>query len=179
MAMTLITDSSETDSTDLTNISFTGIDNTYKLYIFKFIDINPATDAALFTFNGSIDAGSNYNVTKTSTFFRAIHDEGDSTAALQYMTANDEGQATVFQDIVESVGSGADESAVGELFLFNPSSTVYVKHFYATTHSYHDSDYAMAGYVGGYFNTTDNIDAIQFKMSSGNMDGVIKLYGVG
>jgi hypothetical protein len=177
MAMTLLT--TNTESGDATSDFTTKIDSTYKLYIFKFIDINPATDAALFTFNGSIDAGSNYNVTKTSTFFRAIHDEGDSTAALQYMTANDEGQATVFQDIVESVGSGADESAVGELFLFNPSSTVYVKHFYATTHSYHDSDYAMAGYVGGYFNTTDNIDAIQFKMSSGNMDGVIKLYGVG
>ena len=179
MAMTLIADNTA-DTTDLASVSFTsGIDSTYKLYIFKFYDVNPATDAALFTFNGSIDAGSNYNVTKTSTFFRAIHDEGDSTAALQYMTANDEAQSTAFQDIVESLGSGADESAAGELFLFNPSNTTYVKHFYSTTQSYHDSDFSMQGFAGGYFNTTDNIDAIQFKMSSGNMDGVIKMYGVG
>jgi len=177
MAMTLITTNT---SSGAASSSFTSsIDSTYKLYIFKFYDVNPVTDAALFTFNGSIDAGSNYNVTKTSTFFRSIHNEGDSTAALQYMTANDEAQSTAFQDLVESIGSGGDESAAGELFLFNPSNTTYVKHFYSTTQSYHDSDFAMTCYVGGYFNTTDNIDAVQFKMSSGNMDAVIKMYGVG
>ena len=54
MAMTLITNSATTDSTDLSSISFTsGIDSTYKLYIFKFIDINPATDGAEFTVNFS------------------------------------------------------------------------------------------------------------------------------
>ena len=28
------------------------------------------------------------------------------------------------------IGNGSDESAAGELFLFNPSNTTYVKHFY-------------------------------------------------
>ncbi len=38
---------------------------------------------------------------------------------------------------------------------------------------------AIVERVAGYFNTTSAIDAVQFKMSSGNIDsGVIKLYGV-
>jgi hypothetical protein len=32
-----------------------------------------------FQFNLSTDGGSNYNVTKTTTAFRAYHDENDST----------------------------------------------------------------------------------------------------
>jgi hypothetical protein len=34
-------------------------------------------------------------------------------------------------------------------------------------------------FVGGYFNVTAAIDAIQFSMHSGNIDsGTIKLYGI-
>ena len=56
------------------NLSFTsGIDSTYKEYIFKFMDVHAATNRALLTFNLSIDSGSNYNVTKTTTFFTALH----------------------------------------------------------------------------------------------------------
>ena len=94
------------------------------------------------------------------------------------MTANDEAQSTAFQDIVESIGSGADECAVGELYLFAPSSTTYVKHFYATMQEYFQGDYSLNGFRGGYFNVTTAINAIDFKMTSGNMDGEIKMYGL-
>ena len=34
-------------------------------------------------------------------------------------------------------------------------------------------------FTAGYFNTTSDIDAIQFKMASGNIDaGTIKMYGI-
>ena len=33
-------------------------------------------------------------------------------------------------------------------------------------------------YAAGYFNVTAAIDDIQFKMSSGNFDGKIKMWGV-
>jgi hypothetical protein len=34
-------------------------------------------------------------------------------------------------------------------------------------------------YVAGYGNTTSAVDAVQFKMSSGNIDaGTITLYGI-
>jgi hypothetical protein len=58
------------------SISFTsGIDSTYKAYKFVFSNIHPATDDVGLEFNLSTDGGSNYNVTKTTTFFRAEHYE--------------------------------------------------------------------------------------------------------
>ena len=177
MAMTLITTNTPSGAA---SSSFTSsIDSTYKLYIFKFIDINPATDNVNFTFNGSIDGGSNYNVTKTTTMFHAFHDEADSTTGLAYEASYDHAQQTGDQILIAGLGNGADESGVGVLHLFNPSSTTYVKHFYANINGYLHGNYTHNAIPAGYFNTTDNIDAIQFKMSSGNFDGTIKMYGVG
>ena len=176
MAMTLITTNT---SSNAASSSFTsGIDSTYPIYIFKFIDLNPATDAAYFTFNGSIDGGSNYNVTKTTTFFKADHAEDDSGAELGYRTADDLAQSTAYQRLHQQIGNEADESAAGTLWLFNPSNTTYVKHFYSMINGT-DGSQSRTGFVGGYFNTTDNIDAVDFKMSSGNMDGTIQMYGIG
>jgi hypothetical protein len=162
------------------NISFTtGLDSTYDEYIFKFIDIHPATDNVNFTFNMSTDSGSNYNVTKTTTIFRARHDENDVDAALNYVAAQDLAQSTDFQILANIVGNGNDESCDGYLTLFNPSSTTYVKHFIGTSNNYEESNGTRNSFIAGYGNTTSAINAIQFKMSSGNIDdGVIKLYGV-
>ena len=177
MAMTLIT--TNTESGDATSSFTSSIDSTYKLYIFKFIDVNPATDAAEFQFQGSIDAGSNYNVAMTTTAFRTHHAESDSESGLGYETSMDQAQGTAFQNLSSDTGNDADSSIVGTLWLFNPSNTTYVKHFYATIQTHEYQSQSREDFISGYFNTTDNIDAIQFKMSSGNMDGVIKMYGVG
>ena len=160
-------------------ISFTsGINSTYKEYIFKFINIHQATDIAFLTFNGSVDTGSNYNVTKTTSFFNAYHDEGDSSTGLTYQTGNDLAQSTDFQKLAEG-GSDNDQSISGEMFLFNPSDTTFVKHFISRFNMYSRSDYTQDHYIAGYFNTTSAIDAVQFKMSSGNIDsGTFKMYGV-
>jgi len=176
--MTLI--STQTASSSST-ISFTsGIDSTYDEYVFKFIDIHPATDSASLTFNGSSDTGSNYNVTKTTTVFRAYHAEDDSGSALGYRTSEDLAQSTNFQILNFEINNDNDSNAVGELKLFNPSSTTFVKHFLHKGNCVQSSyNYARNEFVAGYFNTTSVIDAVQFKMSSGNIDsGVIKLYGV-
>jgi len=177
MAMTLITTNT---SSNATNSAFTSsIDGTYKLYIFKFLDINPATDNSDFSFNGSIDGGSNYNVTKTTTTPFSYHDESDSNADLIYEGDYDLAQSTAYFNLCNDVGGGADESAAGTLWLFNPSNTTYVKHFYTMTNQYSQANQSTNSFFSGYFNTTDNIDAVDFKMSSGNFDGVIKMYGVG
>ena len=161
-------------------LSFTsGIDNTYQSYVFKFIDIHPETNSASFTFNGSIDNGSNYNVVKTTTLFQAYHNEGDSNANLEYETGYDLAQSTGYQILFPAVGSDADQSCNGSLTLFDPSSTTFVKHFMASGSVYNASDYNYQTYTAGYFNNTSAIDAIQFKFSSGNIDsGTIKMYGV-
>ena len=162
------------------NLSFTsGIDSTYKEYVFKFIDIHPATDSVTFQFNVSIDGGSNYNVAKTTTYFRTYNYEDDSDAALGYRTPRDLAQGTGFQALTEGQGNGNDESCSGQLTIFNPSDTTFVKHFIARNSMYGRTDYEMDIYVAGYANTTSAVDAVQFKMSSGNIDaGTITLYGI-
>jgi hypothetical protein len=161
------------------SISFTtGIDSTYKEYQFYFIDVHPRTDDVEFTFNLSTDSGSNYNVTKTTSFFRTYHDEADTATTLVYFTGGDLAQSTAFQVIANGIGNGADELVVGSLQLFNPSSTTYVKHFISNCNTYTQDNYTENDYIAGYGNTTSAINAVQFKMDSGNMDGTILMYGI-
>ena len=163
------------------SISFTSnIDSTYPIYMFKFINIHPATDNAYFTFQGNASGGSGFNETMTTTVFYAYHNEAGNDTALSYIAGSDQAQGTGFQRLInDGIGNGNDESASGELTLFNPSSTTFIKNFLATTNNYWNSTYSMNSYTAGYFNTTLAIDEIQFKMSSGNIDsGTIKLYGI-
>ena len=163
------------------SISFTsGIDSTYGEYIFKFYNINPGTNNSGFTFQGSIDGGSNYNVTMTTTHFYAHHQEDGTDGAMAYTADKDQAQGTAFQTLTADTCSDADGSAVGELHLFNPSSTTYVKHFYAHSQTMNGDAvrFSEQQFIGGYFNTTDNIDAIQFKIDAGVFDGTIKMWGV-
>jgi hypothetical protein len=161
------------------SISFTtGIDSTYKEYQFYFIDIHPRTNETDFTFNMSTDSGSNYNVTKTSTFFRSYHFEDDTATGLGYITSTDLSQSTAFQLLTENgFSNDADVSLGGSLTIFNPASTTYVKHFLSTTNNIKIT-YAINSYIAGYGNTTSAVNAVQFKMASGNMDGTILMYGI-
>jgi len=161
------------------SISFTSdITSKYREYIFKFYNINPATDEARFSFQANAAGASGYNETMTTTNFNARHPESDADTELVYVTANDQAQGTAFQDLQRDQGNGSDESCAGELHLFNPSSTTYVKHFYSRIQGYHSTNNALDIFVAGYFNTTTAIDDIQFKFSSGNFDGKIKMWGV-
>ena len=178
MVMTLLT--TNPDSTDVASVTFnSSIDNTYKLYIFKFINISPASDGGIFTFQVNATDGSGYNDSNISTtFFNAQHGEDDSTG-FAYHTSSDTANAATFAPLTRNIGNGSDESANGTMWFFNPSGTTYVKHFYARFNNYYHADYSMDNFCAGYINDTTAIDDIQFKMDSGNMDGVIKMYGVG
>jgi len=161
------------------SIAFTsGITSTYGEYIFAFYNINPATDGQHFSFQGSIDSGSNYNVAITSSGFSAVNEEGDS-GSMAYVTSLDLAQGTGYQRITENTGSAADESCVGILHLFNPSSTTYVKHWMSDFSVYNTSPAAAHQQCAGYFNSTSAIDAMSFKFESGNINaGTIKMWGV-
>jgi hypothetical protein len=163
------------------SLSFTsGIDSTYKEYVFKFISIHPSADSNL-TFQTSTNSGSSYGVTATTTFFYASHEENDGEAILSYYASRDLAQSTDFQHLTgDNIESGDNDGSVsGYLHLFEPSSTAFVKHFMSNTNHMAAGPYSQNNYSAGYFNTTSAIDAIQFKMTSGNIDsGVIKLYGI-
>ena len=177
-AMVLL--ATETASSSAT-IDFTdNIDSTYDEYVFKFIDIHPATNTANFTVNFR-DGSTAYDATKTTTFFWAYHDEGDTETALAYVTSRDVAQGTGFQDITGSLGNDNDECCSGELHLYDPSNTTFVKHFISRSSLVETTSggYAMDVNVAGYCNVTAAIDGVQFKFSSGNIDaGTIKMYGV-
>jgi len=175
--MNLIT--TNTISSGVTSSSFTSsIDSTYDTYLFKFINIHPATDTAKLQVNFR-DGSTAFDATKTTTVFNAQHPEAGSNGELSYQTGNDIAQGTGYQDLTRNTGNGNDESVSGHLFLFSPSSTTFVKHFLAETNSYFGNDQTENLFVAGYCNVTAAIDGVDFKFSSGNIDsGVIKMYGL-
>ena len=161
------------------DISFTsGIDSTYKEYIFTFNNIHPETNQTSLLFQGNAAGGSGYNETITSTGWQAQHSEGDSTE-LSYEGGSDQAQGTAFQKISHELGNGNDECASGYLHLFGLSDTTFVKHYISKFNAYRYNDYSQTHFSAGYFNTTSAIDEIQFKMSADNIDaGDICLYGI-
>jgi hypothetical protein len=161
------------------SLSFTsGLTSTYKAYKFVFVNVRPATDDVQFQFNMSTDSGSNYNVTKTSAFFRSYHTEDDTLTSLDYSTSFDLAQSTDFQYLTSGIGNGADESTSGSLLIFNPSSTTYVKHFISSSEKT-SGGFSANDFSAGYGNTTSAVNAIRFKFVSGNIaDGKIYLYGI-
>jgi hypothetical protein len=172
--MTLL--STQTASSDSTITFASGIDSTYKEYIFKYYDVHPQTGVMLAV--NFRDGSTAYDATKTSTFFEVYQNEGGSSTSLAYVTDYDLAQSTAVQPI-GYVGNENDESLAGTLHLFDPSSTTFVKNFYATTPGLHGSDLALTSYVAGYCNVTAAIDGVQFSMTSGNIDaGTFKMYGV-
>jgi hypothetical protein len=162
------------------SISFTsGLNSTYKAYKFVFVNIAARTLNADFFFNMSTDGGSNYNVTKTSTTFRALHRENDAAAYLEYNTNQDLAQSTSDQALSSGGNNtNSDDNVSGSLILFNPSSTTYVKHFISTINNVSSTPYIANNYISGYGNTTSAINALIFRMDSGNLDGKIYLYGI-
>jgi len=188
-AMTLIKTLTASSSGTLSFVHGTSsvvLDGTYDSYVFKFFDIHPSTDISQFSFNMSVDTGSNYNVEKTTTSFRAYHSEDNSENALGYFTGMDLAQGAGFQPITYYSGIQNDASNVGTLQIFSPSSTTFVKHFTCITNEMSREDAAASNpplthnyFIAGYGNTTSAVDAIQFKFHQGNIDtGTIKLYGI-
>tara|TARA_R100001224_G_scaffold87157_1_gene56231 strand:+ start:223 stop:834 length:612 start_codon:yes stop_codon:yes gene_type:complete len=177
-SLNLIT--TNTISSGVSSSSFTSsINSTYDTYMFKFINMHAANEYDPFQINFSVDGGSNYNVTKTTTFFRARHNEAGNTTGIPYETGQDIAQGTGYQNLTYNNGISNDESTSGTIFLFNPSNTTFVKHFISINSGLEGGGFYQNTYVAGYANTTSAINAVDFKMSSGNIDsGVIKMYGL-
>jgi len=181
-AMTLIKEQTASSSATINFVDGTSdvvLDSTYPIYIFKWINIHPGTDDVNFQVNFR-DGGSSYDATKTSAVIDVSHTEDDTTtASLTYKTAADVAQGTGIQALGASTGADNDQSTSGELWLFNPSSTTYVKHWMSRSSQARHSDGAQDFYTAGYCNVTAAIDGVQFTYQSGDIDtGTIKLYGI-
>ena len=183
-SMILIKEQTASSSSTISFVDGSGgvvLDSTYPIYKFEFINMHPATDNVALNINFSSDGGSNYNVTKTTTFFDAFHDEGGTNPSLGYRVGGDLAQSTgeIILNFNSGVGNENDENCCGNMFLFAPSSTTFVKHFMVINQTSAYSNYSINEFVAGYCNTTSAVDGVRFKMSSGNIDaGTIKLYGI-
>ena len=170
--------STQTASAGTATIDFTsGIDSTYKEYLFILNNLHPDTNNTDMSFNLSSDGGSNYNVVKTSSAFYSRQNEDTSGAELVYWGVG-LAQSTANQTITAGVGNENDECATGYLHLFNPSDTTYVKHFTCVTQCYTHSNYSWNSYVAGYANTTSAINAVRFNSTSNFDAGTIQMFGI-
>lgn len=157
------------------------LDSTYPIYLFKIINAHPSTDSVSMGIQANASGGSGFNETVTTTAFRSEHYENAAADTLAYHTAQDVAQGTGYAPLNagDVVGNGNDESMSGDIYLFNPSSTVFMKHFISRVSQYGSQDIISESFVGGYFNLTSAIDEISFKFSSGNIDsGTFQLYGI-
>ena len=165
-------------ASDAANVDITsGIDSTYDEYMFVFTDIGPSSDDYEFTFQVNVAGASGFDETMTTTLFSATNLEADESA-LAYVTGNDQAQGTAYQTIAMNVGSGSDKSTAGILHLFSPSNTTFVTHFYSRFNTLGGQNLSRDDFTAGYINATAAVDEISFKMSGGNLDGVIQMYGI-
>jgi len=180
-AMTLIKTLTASSSATLDFLNGTSnvvLDDTYKEYVFKFINIHPQTNVKNFTFQVDTGTNTSYNQAMTTTQFNAQGNEADDSTGLGYNASGDQAQGTAFQSIMDRVGSDADSCVVGSLHLFNPSSTTFVKHFIANCQAEQSAE-SRNFHTAGYVNTTTALTRVRFKFNSGNIDsGIIKLYGI-
>jgi hypothetical protein len=159
------------------------LDNTYPIYVFKFINIHPASDSAEFSFQADTGTNTSYNQTITSTFFKGQHRQDAAVSGLSYDTGADLAQSTNFQRLGFNLDNSNEDSFSGTLTIFEPYSSTFVKHFISTNNYTYDGDaneqYSFNTFVAGYFNTTTALTRFRFKMESGNIDaGTFKLYGI-
>ena len=174
----LIFISRSTASSSATVNITSGINSTYKEYIFIFNNIHPATDGTHFNFQATTN-GSDFNIATTTTTFEAYNHETSGTTSLTYDGGKDHAQDTGYINLIDNTGADNDQSFSGFLHLFEPSSTTFVKHFLFTGQRLSENDYSANDRTAGYFNTTSAVTGLSFKFESGNIDsGTIDMYGV-
>jgi len=158
------------------SVEFTDLTG-YKIFKWVWININPSVDNAYFEVNAKVSGGA-YSLAKTTTYFVAYHNENGTGATLGYSAGDDQAQGTGYQRLSSQIGNGVDESSSGEMLMFNPASTTYVKHFYSRSNNYQGSNYTQDTNVGGYINTASALAGVRLQCSSGTFDGTIKQYGL-
>jgi hypothetical protein len=183
-AMTLIktlTVSTASNATILHGSSSVVFDSTYPVYVIKYINVFSSSGQNI-AMNFTTD-GSNYNVNMTTSTFVAEHSEDDSSVArLDYSESYDTAQGT--DQVVFNINKGgllnaSDSSASGEIFIFNPSSTTFVKHFISRACSMSEYPGATDNYCSGYANTSSAVTGVRFHVvNSNNISGTFKLYGI-
>ena len=168
----------------------TGIDDTYDMFMFQFVNIHAHTgdsSSANFVWQCNRTNSADYNdLYLHSSFAAATHMEDDSGAAWGYDDTRDSptdpgASLTTDYAVLQSYqGTEDDEACSGEMYVFNLADTSYSKgwHSIMTTNRYDDGTYtAETRGVIAYSLGGNAIDDFNFKISTGNMSGTIRLWG--
>tara|TARA_B100000408_G_scaffold138198_1_gene131180 strand:+ start:2591 stop:3139 length:549 start_codon:yes stop_codon:yes gene_type:complete len=179
MAITLV---KKNEFSDVANVTFTDLGSDYKLYLFKFWGISPATNNVRFDCQFNATGQTGFNEALTTTYIRCFNNEANSDNEFEFEnTLQQPGASTQNYGILaDAVSSESVGSLVGEMYLFDPSESTAFATDYVAEFCYHkNNSYVQRTFVTGFIRTTAGIAAADFKMSSGNMDGTIALYGIG
>ena len=156
-------------------VSVTGIDNSAALWVWVFEGVNVATDGANPFLRTSNDGGSSYD-SGASDYSWAVGMDNNTT----YYSAVDASDSEIaLGESVADTGNDATSAICGFIYLHNPSDTTY---YTGVTFSWHNLDTSrtiqhVTG--GGQREAAEAVDALQFYMSSGNVDsGRFTLYKV-
>ena len=174
--------------TDQSTVSITsGIDSSYDQYKFGFTNCVASTNATKFTWNASIDGGSNYNVAKTSAVYYTFQYQSNSDSGVAADTGGTLGSQNTTGNVMiyQRTADYADVGMCGYIYLATPSNTTYNKHWYSRLSATDCGPSAnptqnnkATWYINGRLHTTSAIDAVQFQISAGTFSGTIKLYGI-
>ena len=153
------------------------INSTYKTYIFKIHTMHPSSSGVKFEFQANVSGASGYNEAMITTYFRTYSTDDGVGRAFGFSTG-DAQSGTAFQPLSHGTCSGSTCATSGELWLFNPSNTYYVKHFHSRF-SQMGNTAIQDDYAAGFFDVTGAINAVKFQTTSGTFDGTITMYGMG
>jgi len=184
-AMTHIKTQTTTGASDIQFINGTSdvvFDSTYPIYVLKLINCDTSTYENVYI-NFTDDTSSHsFDLNIQTTAFVGEHSEDDSSVArLDYSESYDKAlgtDANIFNINKGGMDSGADSSASGEIYFFNPSSTTFVKHFILRVNSMSEYPGSTDNNVAGYVNTTAAVTGFKIHGVGGNMTGTYKLYGI-
>jgi len=156
-----------------TSLAFTSLmSSTYEDYVVSFNHIIPATNSVDFYMVTSTDNGASYG-----TSYSSAADTRDTSTTI----TNIGGDAQTTMKIATSQSNSSDQGLCGSLNIFNISNTSGWKNFtWLVTGHVTGSTSGIRRCVGsGCNNNINDIDAIKFAFSSGNItSGTIRLYGV-
>ena len=155
----------------------TGLTSSYKCYRFTWTSMNVSVNGAEWQIAFRQLGGGFSGDTKTTTAWNHGHKADDSWSGQAYGSSQVRSNTADPQYIDYDQGSAIDETGSGELYLFNPYNSTYVKQFFCQTTYYKEDNTLQTQYYGGFIDETTAIDGVQISPSSGTMTGVMKLYG--
>jgi hypothetical protein len=171
-----------TASNSATLVDTTSFTATYSKYLIYFDSIRPATNQVYFSVRVSTDGGATYQATSYVSAC-SIEFGGSSSQANTNTTTEIALSNIAAAGNASNIGSGAGYGLSGELLVFNPAGTTTRKRMMGVM-TYQQGSTVNPGDDGrvrvfGFWDANTAINAIQFKMNSGNItSGTIQIYGI-